>query len=148
MEILPKIMNEIKEAMRSKDSVKLGTLRFLQAAVKNREIEMRPTPITDDEVMAVIKKLVKQRKESIEQYKAGNRQDLVDQEAAELKILETYLPSQMTKEQVEKLVVDVMTALNAKTIKDMGNVMKEVLAKSGGAADNKLVSELVRAKLS
>ncbi len=148
MEILPKIMNEIKEAMRSKDSVKLGTLRFLQAAVKNREIEMRPTPITDDEVMAVIKKLVKQRKESIEQYKAGNRQDLVDQEAAELKILETYLPSQMTKEQVEKLVVDVMTALNAKSIKDMGNVMKEVLAKSGGAADNKLVSELVRAKLS
>ncbi len=148
MEILPKIMNEIKEAMRSKDSVKLGTLRFLQAAIKNREIEMRPTPITDDEVMAVIKKLVKQRKESIEQYKAGNRQDLVDQEAAELKILETYLPSQMTKEQVEKLVVDVMTALNAKTIKDMGTVMKEVLAKSGGAADNKLVSELVRAKLS
>lgn len=148
MEILPKIMNEIKEAMRSKDSVKLGTLRFLQAAVKNREIEMRPTPITDDEVMSVIKKLVKQRKESIEQYKAGNRQDLVDQEAAELKILETYMPSQMTKEQVEKLVVDVMTALNAKTIKDMGAVMKEVLAKSGGAADNKLVSELVRAKLS
>ena len=148
MEILPKIMNEIKEAMRSKDSVKLGTLRFLQAAIKNREIEMRPTPITDDEVMAVIKKLVKQRKESIEQYKAGNRQDLVDQEAAELKILETYLPSQMTKEQVEKLVVEVMTHLNAKTIKDMGTVMKEVLAKSGGAADNKLVSELVRAKLS
>lgn len=148
MEILPKIMNEIKEAMRSKDSVKLGTLRFLQAAIKNREIEMRPTPITDDEVMSVIKKLVKQRKESIEQYKAGNRQDLVDQEAAELKILETYLPSQMTKEQVEKLVVEVMTALNAKTIKDMGTVMKEVLAKSGGAADNKLVSELVRAKLS
>lgn len=148
MEILPKIMNEIKEAMRSKDSVKLGTLRFLQAAIKNREIEMRPTPITDDEVMAVIKKLVKQRKESIEQYKAGNRQDLVDQEAAELKILETYLPSQMTKEQVEKLVIEVMTQLNAKTIKDMGTVMKEVLAKSGGAADNKLVSELVRAKLS
>jgi uncharacterized protein YqeY len=148
MEILPKIMNEIKEAMRSKDSVKLGTLRFLQAAIKNREIEMRPTPITDDEVMAVIKKLVKQRKESIEQYKAGNRQDLVDQEAAELKILETYLPSQMTKEQVEKLVIEVMTQLNAKTIKDMGAVMKEVLAKSGGAADNKLVSELVRAKLS
>ncbi len=148
MEILPKIMNEIKEAMRSKDSLKLATLRFLQAAIKNREIELRPNPINDEEVMTVIKKLVKQRKESIEQYKAGNRQDLVDQEAAELKILETYLPAQMTKEQVEKLVVDVMTALSAKTIKDMGPVMKEVLARSGGAADNKLVSELVRAKLS
>lgn len=148
MEILPKIMNEIKEAMKSKDTLKLSTLRFLQAAVKNREIELRPNPINDEEVMIVIKKLVKQRKESIEQYKAGNRQDLVDQEAAELKILETYLPAQMTREQVEKLVVDVMTALSAKTIKDMGPVMKEVLARSGGSADNKLVSELVRAKLS
>lgn len=148
MEILPKIMNEIKEAMRSKDTLKLGTLRFLQAAIKNREIELRPNPINDEEVMTVVKKLVKQRKESIEQYKAGNRQDLVDQEAAELKILELYLPAQMTKEQVEKLVLEVMAALSAKTIKDMGPVMKEVLARSGGAADNKLVSELVRAKLS
>ena len=148
MEILPKIMSEIKDAMRAKDSVKLNTLRFLQSAIKNREIELRPNPINDEEAMGVIKKLVKQRKESIEQYKAGGRQDLVDQEAAELKILETYLPAQMGKEQVEKLVADVVSALDAKTIKDMGPVMKEVLARSGGAADNKLVSELVRAKLS
>ena len=147
MEILPKIMNEIKDAMRAKDSLKLNTLRFLQSALKNREIELRPNPMNDDEAMGVIKKLVKQRKESIEQYKAGNRQDLVDQEASELKILETYLPAQMTKEQVEKLVAEVIAATGAKTIKDMGPVMKEVVAKSGGAADNKLVSELVRAKL-
>jgi uncharacterized protein len=148
MDIRPKILEEIKEAMKSKDTVKLGTLRFLQAAIKNREIELRPQPINDEEVLTVIKKLVKQRKESIEQYKAGNRQDLVDQEAAELKILETYLPAQMSREQVEKLVMETIGALSAKTIKDMGPVMKEVLAKSGGAADNKLVSELVRAKLS
>lgn len=148
MEILPKIMGEIKEAMKAKDSVKLNTLRFLQSAIKNREIELRPNPMTDDEAMGVLKKLVKQRKESIEQYKAGNRQDLVDQETAELKILEAYLPAQMTKEQVEKLVADVMAATGAKSIKDMGPVMKEVLARSGGAADNKLVSEIVRAKLS
>lgn len=148
MEILPKIMNEIKDAMRSKDSLKLSTLRFLHSAIKNREIELRPNPMTDDESMGVIKKLVKQRKESIEQYKAGNRQDLVDQEAAELKILETYLPAQMSKEQVEKLVAEVIASTGAKTVKDMGPVMKEVLAKSGGAADNKLVSELVRSKLS
>ena len=141
-------MNEIKDAMRAKDSLKLNTLRFLQSALKNREIELRPNPMSDDEATGVIKKLVKQRKESIEQYKAGNRQDLADQEAAELKILETYLPAQMTKEQVEKLVADVIASTGAKTIKDMGPVMKEVVAKSGGAADNKLVSELVRAKLS
>jgi uncharacterized protein YqeY len=148
MEILPKIMNEIKEAMKSKDTLKVNTLRFLQSAIKNREIELRPNPMNDDEAMGVLKKLVKQRKESIEQYKAGGRQDLVDQETAELKILETYLPAQMSKEQVEKLVADVLAATGAKTIKDMGPVMKEVLARSGGAADNKLVSEIVRAKLS
>lgn len=148
MEILPKIMSEIKDAMKSKDSVKLNTLRFLQSAIKNREIELRPNPMTDEETMVVIKKLVKQRKESIDQYKAGNRQDLVDQETAELKILEAYLPAQMSKEQVEQLVADVMAAVGAKTIKDMGPVMKEVLARSGGTADNKLVSEIVRAKLS
>ncbi len=148
MEILPKIMNEIKDAMRSKDSLKLNTLRFLQAAIKNREIEIRPNPLTDEESMTVLKKLVKQRKESIEQYKAGNRQDLVDQEAAELKILEAYLPAQMTKEQVEKLVIGVIASTGAKTIKDMGAVMKEVLVQSGGTADNKLVSEFVRSKLS
>lgn len=148
MDIRPQILEHIKEAMKSKDSVKLNTLRFLQAAIKNREIELRPNPINDEEVMGVIKKLVKQRKESIEQYKAGNRQDLVDQEMSELKILETYLPAQMSRDQVEKLVAETVLAMSAKTIKDMGPVMKEVLAKSGGAADNKLVSELVRAKLS
>lgn len=148
MEILPKIMNDIKDAMRSKDSLKLNTLRFLQSAIKNREIELRPNPLNDEESMSVIKKLVKQRKESIEQYKAGNRQDLVDQESAELKILETYLPAQMSKEQVEKLVAEAIASTGAKSVKEMGAVMKEVLAKSGGAADNKLVSELVRAKLS
>jgi len=148
MEILPKIMNEIKDAMRAKDSLKLNTLRFLQSAIKNREIELRPNPMSNDEATGVLKKLVKQRKESIEQYKAGNRQDLVDQESAELKILEAYLPAQMTKEQVEKLVAEVIASSGAKTIKDMGPVMKEVVVKSGGAADNKLVSELVRAKLS
>ena len=148
MEILPKIMNDIKEAMKSKDQLKLSTLRFLHSAIKNREIELRPNPLNDDEAMGVLKKLVKQRKESIEQYKAGGRQDLVDQESSELKILEAYLPAQMSKEQVEKLVAEVMAATGAKTIKDMGPVMKEVLAKSGGAADNKMVSEIVRANLS
>jgi uncharacterized protein len=148
MELLPKIMNEIKDAMRSKDSLKLNTLRFFHSAMKNREIELRPNPMTDEEAISVLKKLVKQRKESIEQYKAGNRQDLADQEAAELKILEAYLPAQMTKEQIEKLVAEVVASTGAKTIKDMGTVMKEVLAQSGGAADNKIVSELVRSKLS
>ena len=148
MELRDQIMGDVKTAMRDKDSLKLNTLRFLQAAIKNREIEMRPNPITADEVLGVVKKLVKQRKESIEQYIAGNRKDLADQESAELKVLEGYLPAQMSRDQIEKIVSDVVAALGAKTVKDMGPVMKEVQAKTAGAADNKIVSELVRAKLS
>jgi uncharacterized protein YqeY len=147
VEIREKIMSDMKTAMRDKDQVKLDSIRFLQAAIKNKEIEMRPNPITADDVLSVIKKSAKQRKESIEQYQAANRQDLVDKEAAELKIIESYLPAQLGKEQVEALVVAAIAELNAKSVKDMGPVMKAVMAKSGGAADNKLVSELIRAKL-
>lgn len=147
MEIREKITADVKAAMIAKESIKLGALRMLQAAIKNREIDMRPDPITPDEVLGVIKKLVKQRKESIDQFQQAGRQDLVDQEAAELKVLEVYLPAQMSREQIEALVTEVITALGAKTVKDMGPVMKEVIAKSGGAADNKIVSEVIKAKL-
>lgn len=148
MEIREKLTADVKAAMIAKDSLKLGALRMLQAAIKNREIDMRPDPITSDEVMAVIKKLVKQRKESIDQFQQAGRQDLVDQESAELKVLEVYLPAQMGREQIEALVTEVIAALGAKTVKDMGPLMKEVIAKSGGAADNKIVSEVIKAKLS
>lgn len=147
MQIRDQLMADVKEAMKAKETLKLNTLRFLQAAIKNREIEMRPNPITQEEVMGVIRKLVKQRKESIDQYKAAARQDLVDQETSELKILETYLPQQMGREQLEKLVSDVIASVGAKTPKDMGPVMKEVLARAAGTADNKMVSEIVKSKL-
>jgi uncharacterized protein YqeY len=148
MEIREKITADIKAAMIAKESLKLGALRMLQAAIKNREIDMRPEPITSDEVLGVVKKLVKQRKESIDQFQQAGRQDLVDQETAELKVLEVYLPAQMSREQIEALVTEVIAALSAKTIKDMGPVMKEVIAKSGGSADNKIVSEVIKSKLS
>lgn len=147
MEIREKIMADIKSAMVSKDTVKLNTLRFLNSAIKNKEIDSRPNPLTADDVMAVIKKLVKQRKESIEQFSAAGRTDLADNETAELKVLEIYLPAQMTKEQIEVLVVEVIAATGAKSIKDMGTVMKETMARSGGSADGKLISEIIKAKL-
>jgi uncharacterized protein len=148
MEIRDQLMADVKTAMKDKDSVKLGALRFLQAAIKNREIELRPNPISSDDVMGVIKKLVKQRKESIEQYLAGGRPELAQAEEAELKILETYVPAQMSREQVEKIVIEAIATVGAKTPKEMGAVMKEVMAKTGGQADNKLVSDLVKSKLS
>ncbi|HPI39791.1 MAG TPA: GatB/YqeY domain-containing protein [Pseudobdellovibrionaceae bacterium] len=147
MEIREKISADVKAAMLAKDSVKLGALRFLQSAIKYREIELRPNPISSDEVLGVMKKLVKQRKESIDQYQAAQRQDLVDKEVQELKIIEAYLPAQLSKEDLEKVVLEVISSTGASSIKDMGNVMKAVLAKTGGAADNKLVSEIVKQKL-
>ena len=147
MELREKIMADVKSAMVSKDTIKLNTLRFLQSAIKNKEIELRPNPITADDVMSVIKKIVKQRKESIEQFTTAGRQDLVDQETAELKVMEAYMPAQMSKEQIEKLVADVIAATGAKSIKDMGTVMKEAQARSGVQADGKLLSEIIKARL-
>ena len=147
MEIREKILADIKSAMVSKDTVKLNTLRFLNAQIKNKEIDSRPTPITADDIMAVLKKLVKQRKESIEQFAAAGRNDLADAETAELKVLEGYLPAQMGREQIEKIVNEVVVAVGAKSIKDMGAVMKETQARTAGAADGKLISEVIKAKL-
>ena len=92
--------------------------------------------------------MVKQRKESIDQYQAANRQDLVDKENAELKVIEGYLPAQMSREQIEAVVTEVITETKASSIKDMGTVMKAVVAKTAGAADNKIVSEIIKSKLS
>jgi uncharacterized protein len=147
VEIREKILADIKSAMVSKDTVKLNTLRFLNAQIKNKEIDSRPTPITADDIMAVLKKLVKQRKESIEQFSAAGRMDLADGEAAELKVLETYLPAQMTKEQIEALVIEVIAQTGATSIKDMGKVMKEMQTRTAGSADGKLVSEVIKSKL-
>lgn len=147
MELKDRILADMKAAMKEKNQARLDTIRLLQAAVKYREIEVRPAEITGDEVMGVVKKLVKQRKESIEQFSAAGRQDLADKEAAELKILEDYMPAQMSREDIEKAVNAVIAETKASSIKDMGMVMKAVVAKTAGAADNKIVSELIKAKL-
>lgn len=147
MDIREKILADIKSAMVSKDTVKLNTLRFLNAAIKNKEIDSRPTPITSDDIMTVIKKLVKQRKESIEQFSGAGRTDLADAESAELKVLEAYMPAQMTREQVEAVVVEVIAATGAKTVKEMGVVMKETQARTAGSADGKMISEIIKSKL-
>lgn len=147
MELKDQIMADIKAAMIAKDSVKLNTLRFLHAAIKQKEIDSRPNPLTADDVMAVVKKLVKQRKESIDQFATAGRTDLVDQETAELKVMEVYLPAQMSREQIEQVVADVIKETGASSIKDMGTVMKAVQAKTAGSADGKTISEVIKSKL-
>ena len=147
MSLKEQISSEIKAALKGGDRVQLECLRFVLSAFKNREIELRPNELTDEEALNVVKKLAKQRKESIDQFTAANRLDLAEKETVELKILEKYLPAQMDRGQLEKIIVDVIDELKASSIKDMGGVIKAVAAKTSGAADNKIVSEIVRSKL-
>lgn len=147
MPLKQQILEDTKTAMKAKDIDKVNTLRFLQSAIKNKEIELRPNELTDDDVLAVLRKSVKQRQDSIEQYVAAQRADLADKEKAELRIIESYLPQQLTAEAIEKFVKEAIVEAGATSIKDMGGVMKLVMAKTQGAADNKIVSEIVKKTL-
>lgn len=143
-----KILADYKEAMKNKDSLRSSTLSFLRSQFNYVAIEKRKKNLDDSEVIAVIKKQVKQRLDSIEQFKAGGRFDLADKEQKELEILKSYLPKELSKEELEKIIDEAISKTQAKTIKDMGLVMKELMPKVSGMADNKLLSELVRMKLS
>lgn len=148
MSLRERILADIKVAMKAKDAGKVAVLRFCQSALKNKEIDQRPQPLTEDDVLSVLKKLVKQRKDSIEQFGKANRQDLVDKESAELVILQSYMPELLSEAQVESFVDEAVAEMGANSMKQMGAVMKVVLEKTKGNADNKLVSQLVKAKLS
>jgi uncharacterized protein YqeY len=147
MSLREQISGDMKTAMKERNMAKLNALRMVQSAFKNREIELRPAAMPEEECLVVLKRLVKQRKESIEQYQAAGRQDLVDAETNELHLLETYLPAQMGREQIEKIVIEAIAATGAKTVKEMGLVMKDAQARSGGTADNKILSEIIKSKL-
>lgn len=136
------------QAMKDRDRIRSSTLSFLRAQMKNVIIEKKADNLKDDEVIAVIKKQIKQRQDSITQYEKGGRQDLADKEAAELAILKGYLPEEMAAEELEGLVAEAIKEAQAASMKDMGKVMKIVAEKTQGKADNKLVSELVKKALS
>lgn len=146
MGLREQIDSDIKDAMKSGAKDKVSALRMLSAALKNKQIEKR-APLTDGEVSDTVRSLIKQRKDSIEQFGKGGRQDLVDKEAAEVAILEVYLPQQMAREEVEKIVREVISQTGAQGAKDMGKVMKALVPVLAGRADNKLVSELVKGSL-
>ena len=141
------ILNDMKNAMKAQDALKLSALRFLQSAIKNKEIELRPKAIADQDIIAVIKKLCNQHRDSIEQYSKASRQDLVDIEQAQLKVIEAYLPKQMLRPELESVIAQVIVETKAASIKDMGAVIKATMAKTAGAADGKMISEIVKAKL-
>jgi uncharacterized protein YqeY len=141
------ITNDMKNYMRAQEKEKLGVIRLVQAAIKQREVDERIT-LDDTQILAVLEKMSKQRRESIEQFQKANRDDLVNQERFELEIIQAYLPEQLSDEEIAAIVTAEVKAIGATTIKDMGKVMAAVKPKLQGRADMTKVSELIKSHLS
>jgi uncharacterized protein YqeY len=147
MALMDDVSAAIADAMRRQDRARLSALRMLKAALMNRVVE-KNRDLDAGEERQVVQSLVKQRKDSIEQFRLGNRQDLVDQETAEIAILETYLPPAPDPAVVDRAIADAIAESGATSMKDVGRVMKTVMAKLAGQnIDGKAVNELVRARL-
>ncbi len=146
MGLREKIDADIKDALKSGAKDKVSALRMLSAALKNKQIDKR-RPLTDEEVIETVRSLIKQRKDSIEQFTKGGRQDLVDKETAEVAFLEVYLPQQLTREELEGMVREAIAQTGAQGARDMGKVMKALVPMVAGRADGKLLSELVKSSL-
>ncbi len=144
MGLREQIDSDLKNAMKSGEKDKVSALRMLVAAIKNKQIDKRPEPLTENDVQDTVRSLIKQRRDSIEQFAKGGRQDLVAKETAEVAVLEVYLPQQLPREEVERMVRDAIAQTGAQSAKDMGKVMKALMPVVAGRADNKLLSELVK----
>lgn len=146
-ELKTRINDDVKSAMRAKEKERLGALRLITAAIKQKEVDER-IEMDDAAVLAVLEKMVKQRKDSIEQYGKAGRDDLIATEQYELDLIKTYLPEQMSEAEIEAVVADAVATTGATEMKDMGKVMGIVKPKVAGKADMGLVSKLVKARLS
>lgn len=147
MNLQNEISAALKDAMRAKDEAKLASLRLVLTAIKNKEKEVRRS-LEDQEVISLIASQIKQRKESIDQYSKAGREDLVKAEERELKILEGYMPEQLSAEEMSQALDAVIAEVGAASLKDMGKVMKAAMAKLAGRADGRAINEMVREKLS
>ena len=148
MSLKQQIISDMTAAMKAKDAARTSTLRMLKAAITNREKE-GGGEISDEDVLKLLRSQVKQRRDSVEQYQKGGRQDLADKEQAEIAIIETYLPQAASQEEIDQAVAAAIAETGASSMKDMGGVMKAAMARLAGKnADGKMVSEAVKAKLS
>ena len=146
MSLREKITEDMKLAMKARETEKLGAIRLLQASLKQKEVDERVT-LTDDMVLAIIEKMLKQRKDSIEQYTAGNRLDLVAKEQFEVGVLSAYMPAQLSDADVALILDKVIVETGATSPKDMGKVMNNLRPKVAGRADMGKLSAMVKAKL-
>lgn len=146
MSLIQQIDKDYITAYKAKEQVALGVLRHLKTAAKNMQIELK-RELNDEEMLDVVMKQAKQRQDSIEQFRAADREDLVATEAAELEVLQRYLPSQLSDEELEELVTKTIEATGAAGMKDMGKVMNAIMAEYKGRVDGKKLSASVRSKL-
>lgn len=146
MSLLQKINDDLKTAMKSSDALKVSVLRMAKAALKNKEIDKKDT-LSEDDIRSVLSSLSKQRKESIEQFTKGGREDLADKERRELSVLQSYLPKELTQEELDSVITEAIRESSAESLKDIGNVMRLVMPRIRGAADGKAVNQRVRALL-
>src|SRR5215469_4729804 len=149
MPIVEQITKDMTQAMKAREELRLSTLRMVKTALKHKEIDKR-APLDDKEAMQVLATLIKQRKDSIEQFTKGGRQELADKEAAEIKIIEAYLPKAMGEEEITAAVKATIAEMGSPTVKDMGTVMKNAMAKlqaTGARVEGKTVSEIVKKQL-
>jgi uncharacterized protein YqeY len=144
--IKEKIQEDVKAAMRSHEKERLGTIRLIMAALKQREIDERIV-LNDEQVLAILNKMIKQRRDSISQYEAGKRSDLAQKEAAEIQIIQEYLPAQLSEAEIQQAVDTALQESGASSAKDMGKVMGLLKAKLQGKADMTLVSAKVKERL-
>ncbi|MCM8796467.1 MAG: GatB/YqeY domain-containing protein [Candidatus Omnitrophica bacterium] len=142
-----KILADYKEAMKARDNLKSSVLSFLRAELLNAAVAKKKSRLEDTEVISVIKKQIKARQDSIEQFTRGGRPEMAQKEEAEMKILKDYLPPQLSLEEIKKIIEEAIIQTSAKDMKDMGRVMKEANAKIAGQADGRLVSDLVKERL-
>jgi len=150
MSIPEQVQKDMTAAMRAREELRLSTLRMVKAAFKNKEVEKRG-PLDEKEALAVLGTLIKQRKDSIEQFTRGGRQELADKEAAEIRIIESYMPRAAGEEEIVSTVRAAIAEMGSPTMKDMGSVMKNAMARfaaAGSRVDGKLVSEIVKRELS
>jgi len=147
MSLEEKLLEAMKDAMKSNDKLRLSAIRMMRSAVKNREIEVRRT-LSDEDVIRVIQGMVRKGEESLEQFEKGGRADLVEKEKKEIEILKSFLPQALGQEEILKIIDECIQETQASSLKDIGKVMKSIMPKLGGKADGKLINQLVKEKLS
>ena len=146
--MLEKIHNDIINAMKAKDTLRLSTLRLLKGAIDLEKINKRLETLSDEDIYVIIGKQIKTRKESIVEFEKGNRKDLIDKTNEEIKILSSYMPEMLSEEEIINIIDETISLISATSIKDMGSVMREVSPKLKGKADMSLVSSIIKNKLS